>query len=279
MFCPSPATVVSDRSTRRAPRRNRKDDFRIICDCQRHRRGPNVFWRRAIRIASRTAAVLVSVPLAFAAFDIPSSAMNMTVVGPSTAELREPKAIATSDGARRLRVFDGEAVRQEILDPRPTPLSLDVFKEHYFRTHVPYGAIIFREARRNNLPPELIAAMVQTESDFRPSLVSNKSAQGLMQLVPNTARLLGVRDPFDPEQNIAAGTKYFRYLLNRYDNESMALAAYNAGPGNVQRFGGIPPFRETRNYIAKVNRRAHRYRLNVHTNYLATLRVSPETAQ
>ena len=116
--------------------------------------------------------------------------------------------------------------------------------------------------------------MVHTESDFRPRLVSNKSAQGLMQIVPDTARVLGIRDPFDPEQNIAAGTKYYRYLLDRFNNETMALAAYNAGPGNVSRFGGVPPFGETRSYIAKVNRRTHRYRQRVHNNYLATLRVT-----
>ncbi len=153
-----------------------------------------------------------------------------------------------------------------------------MFKEQYFRANVPYGAIIYREARKNNLPPELIAAMVHTESDFRPKLVSNKSAQGLMQIVPDTARILGIRDPFDPQQNVAAGTKYLRYLMNRYKNETMALAAYNAGPGNVARFGGVPPFGETRSYIAKVNRRTHRYRQRVHNNYLATLRVQRATA-
>jgi soluble lytic murein transglycosylase-like protein len=100
-----------------------------------------------------------------------------------------------------------------------------------------------------------------------------------MQIVPSTARLLGIRDPFDPQQNIAAGTKYFRYLLDRFDNETMALAAYNAGEGNVERFGGVPPFAETKNYIIKVNRRTDRYRQRVHNTYLATVRTQPEIAQ
>jgi soluble lytic murein transglycosylase-like protein len=99
-----------------------------------------------------------------------------------------------------------------------------------------------------------------------------------MQIVPSTARLLGIHDPFDPAQNIAAGTKYFRYLLNRFESETMALAAYNAGEGNVERFGGIPPFPETRAYILKVNRRTDRYRQRVHNTYLATLRVSGTTS-
>ncbi len=174
-------------------------------------------------------------------------------------------------------MFTTRSVREQFLAPRaPRSLTIDMFKEAFFREHVPYGAIIFREARRHDLPPELVAAMVHTESDFRTTLVSSKSAQGLMQIVPGTARKLGMLDPFDPDQNIAAGTKYFRYLLDRFESETMALAAYNAGEGNVQRFGGIPPFAETRNYIVKVNRRTDRYRQRVHNGYLATMRVQPD---
>jgi soluble lytic murein transglycosylase-like protein len=166
-------------------------------------------------------------------------------------------------------------MKKQFLNPEE-PLALDVFKEDYFRTHVPYGEIIFREARRNDLAPELVAAMVHTESDFRPGLVSHKTAQGLMQIVPATAALLGVDDPFDPEKNIAAGTRYFRYLLDRFDDETMALAAYNAGEGNVARYGGIPPFAETRDYISKVNRRTRRYRDGFRNTYISSLRLRRE---
>ena len=225
-------------------------------------------------------AVLVSVPLAFAAFDIPTSAMNIDLEGVRKFDLRKSKtAVARKEPeARELPIFTTPQVREQFLNARSIAPTLEVFTEEYFRRHVPYGEIIFREARRNNLPPELVAAVVHTESDFRPKLVSNKSAQGLMQIVPDTARILGMRDPFDPQQNVAAGTKYLRYLMNRYNNQTMALAAYNAGPGNVARFGGVPPFGETRSYIAKVNRRTHRYRQRVHNNYLATLRVQRATA-
>ena len=123
------------------------------------------------------------------------------------------------------------------------------------------------------ISPELVAAMVHTESDFRAGLVSHKSAQGLMQIVPSTAALLGVDDPFDPAKNIAAGTKYFRYLLDRFDDENIALAAYNAGEGNVARFGGVPPFAETRSYISKVNRRTSRYREGFRNTYIASVRM------
>lgn len=205
--------------------------------------------------------------------------MNIDVVANDAGMLR-PAHPPPRNGAT-LPMFTTPSVREQFLTPgtEPRSLTVDMFKEAYFREHVPYGAIIYREARRHDIPPELVAAMVHTESDFRPALVSHKSAQGLMQIVPSTARLLGIRDPFDPEQNIAAGTKYYRYLLDRFDNETVALAAYNAGEGNVVRFGGVPPFPETRSYIAKVNRRTHRYRQRVHNTYIATMRVQRATLQ
>ena len=274
---PIAVVVVNERITK-AEKQWRRRDFRVICDCQRHAPRPTVFGR-ALRIASRGAALLVGVPLAFAAFDI-NSAMTLSVIGLNDSELRAAQTTKAAVNSA-LPIFTTEKVRDQFLAPKDPPrsLTIDMFKEAYFREHVPYGEIIFREARKNDLPPELVAAMVHTESDFRSTLVSHKSAQGLMQIVPSTARLLGIRDPFDPQQNIAAGTKYFRYLLDRFDSETMALAAYNAGEGNVERFGGVPPFAETKNYIVKVNRRTDRYRQRVHNNYLATMRSQPEIAQ
>jgi soluble lytic murein transglycosylase-like protein len=278
---PSWSIVVNERRNKQHTRgRKRNQDFRIICDCQRHAGRARGAWRRALRIASRGAAILVSIPLAFMAMD-PTATMNIKVVG-AVDDLRQAQTakIAKAQTATVLPMFTTDRMREQFLSPdAQRSLTLDVFKEEYFKEHVPYGAIIFREARRNDLPPELVAAMVHTESDFRAGLVSNKSAQGLMQIVPSTARLLGIQNPFDPEQNIAAGTKYFRYLLNRFDNETIALAAYNAGEGNVERFGGVPPFAETKSYIAKVNRRTHRYRQRVHNTYIATLRVQGPEAQ
>jgi soluble lytic murein transglycosylase-like protein len=267
---PLALSVVTDKRRRRQQTWGRSGEFRLICDCQRHSRRPHSILKRTLRIASQAAAVLLSIPLAFAALDIPTSAMNINLEA-----LRggTRAAKATAQPQRQLPIFTTASIRRQFLDTDPDQLTLDVFKEAYFRESVPYGAIIFREARRNHLPPELVAAMVHTESDFRPTLVSNRSAQGLMQIVPETARLLGIADPFDPEQNIAAGTKYYRYLLDRFDNETLALAAYNAGEGNVVRFGGIPPFQETRDYIARVSRRTHRYRERVHSRYLASIQL------
>jgi soluble lytic murein transglycosylase-like protein len=258
-------------------------EYRVICPCQAHARRGSLI-RRTVRIASRSAALLVSIPLAFAALDLPIAAMNLNVAALRKAappeEALEPPLPVTEEleatdqpklEANAIPIFATPSIRDQFLSPGTQTLELDVFREEYFRKHIPFGAIIHREARKNGLAPELVAAMVHTESDFRPQLVSHKSAQGLMQIVPGTARLLGIKNPFDPEENIAAGTKYYRYLLNRFKDESLALAAYNAGPGNVERFGGIPPFAETKSYVTKVNRRTHRYRQRVHTNYLSTI--------
>ena len=109
---------------------------------------------------------------------------------------------------------------------------------------------------QNQLPSRLVHSVIQVESNYDPNAVSPKGALGLMQLIPATARRFGVSDVFDPEDNIEGGTRYLKYLLGLYKgDESLALAAYNAGEGAVSRYGGIPPYPETLGYVAKVRQR------------------------
>lgn len=122
---------------------------------------------------------------------------------------------------------------------------------------VPYSELIRAAAKKYSLDVALLASVIREESNFDPRAVSIKNAQGLMQLMPGTASRLAVRNPFDPSQNIEAGAKYLRELLDRYEgNVSLALAAYNAGPERVTRYSGVPPFRETRKYIQRVTAHA-----------------------
>lgn len=122
-----------------------------------------------------------------------------------------------------------------------------------------YDELIARAAARHGLPPALVKAVVKAESNFQPHALSHKGAQGLMQLMPATAQDLGVDDPFRPEQNVLGGTRYLRAMYDRFGDWEHALAAYNAGPGAVDRFGGIPPYAETQQYVERVLHYYRRY--------------------
>lgn len=125
-------------------------------------------------------------------------------------------------------------------------------------------ALVDRLSRQEGLDPRLVDALVQAESAYNPRAISKKGAMGLMQLMPQTARRLNVDDPFDPEQNVRGGVREFSRLIDRYSgNLSLALAAYNAGEGAVTKYQGIPPYRETRNYVARIMETytGHPYRL------------------
>ena len=122
-----------------------------------------------------------------------------------------------------------------------------------------YDAVIREHAQANGLSADLVRAVIRAESGFNPHAVSPKGAMGHMQLMPATARDLGVSNPFHPGENIRGGVTYLARLLARYDqNLELALAAYNAGPGAVERYGAVPPYRETRNYVKKITGAAPR---------------------
>jgi soluble lytic murein transglycosylase-like protein len=115
--------------------------------------------------------------------------------------------------------------------------------------------LVREAAKRNRLDPDFVSSVIKAESNFKPHAVSRKGAQGLMQLMPATAAQLGVADPFDPKANVEAGTAHLSALLDKYhDDPVKALAAYNAGAHRVKQYNGVPPYRETRAYIAKIVR-------------------------
>lgn len=174
-------------------------------------------------------------------------------------DLKAARAIAQQVAGGVEAVAHGvEAAARSPLDAMteaPTKLSMitDKVREDFFHKEVPFGSVIYKEAKKNNLRPELIAAVVQAESRFKPTARSGSGAIGLMQLVPRTGRWMGASDLTNPAQNIAAGAKYLKYLNERFDgNETNVIAAYNAGEGNVKRFNGVPPFSETRSYVSRV---------------------------
>ena len=142
-------------------------------------------------------------------------------------------------------------------DPEPPmPAGFEAaFRQSDTVPDTPYGELIFAAARRHEVSPRLVAAMVRAESSFDPEAVSHKGAVGLMQLMPATARRFGLTssERYRPAKNLDAGVRYLRWLLDRYQGElALALAGYNAGETNVERYGGVPPFRETLEYIRRI---------------------------
>ena len=154
---------------------------------------------------------------------------------------------------------------QAATTPEPQELSLfepgpDPEARRRFLHGLPYGTAISLAAERHEMDGLLLAAIVAVESRFTPEAVSPRGATGLMQVRPLVARAYGTHDLFDPYANVDVGSRYFRSLVKDYDGDlELALAAYNAGPAAVARYGGIPPYRETRAYVRKVLDRYEEY--------------------
>ncbi len=168
-----------------------------------------------------------------------------------------------SGGAMRVSLSAVERIVDDEIEPLVEGVETEIteaalrigFEDGQPVPATPYGNLIFAAARREELNPALVAAMVRAESAFDPGAVSVKGARGLMQLMPATARRFGIAsgDLFSPERNLEAGTRYLSWLAKKFpDDLPRILAAYNAGEANVARYGGVPPFRETRGYIRRI---------------------------
>jgi soluble lytic murein transglycosylase-like protein len=161
--------------------------------------------------------------------------------------LATPAVAQTADwGNAGGGLFAGQAQQQ----PAPEPSSAE--PGFPSTADQPFDAIVRQVAAEHDLDPRLLHAILIVESAYRPDAVSSAGAQGLAQLMPGTARDLGVADPFDPAQNVAGGGAYVAQMLARYDDVRLALAAYNAGPGRVDRAGGVPQIAETQAYVDSV---------------------------
>ena len=141
------------------------------------------------------------------------------------------------------------------------------------------GSIVNAAAASHGVDPVLVHSVIAVESGYNPLAVSPKGAQGLMQLIPATARRFGVTDSFDMRQNIEAGVKYLRYLQETFKDDRLALAAYNAGEGSVLKYGGIPPYRETEEYVKKVGRKLEAVRRDAPPRTEPAAAVESNTAE
>lgn len=152
------------------------------------------------------------------------------------------------------RILADEVEDEPVDDLAAVDLEIEFADDHAVPV-TPFGDLIFAAARRHAINPQLIAAMVRTESAFDPLAVSRQGASGLLQLMPSTAQRFGVtqREIFDPERNLEAGVRYVRWLVERFEGDlSLVLAGYNAGEATVDRYQGVPPYKETRDYIRRV---------------------------
>jgi hypothetical protein len=220
-----------------------------------------------MRIATLTFAVLLLATSASASIALFSDGRNMKI---EAYTVEEETIHLTMQGGGRLslpiarieRIVDDEVTTPEIVEEvRKIVEEGGVFPQRSWRFHESsqplfqsrYNEFIIEAARQWDVDAALVSAVIKAESDYNPRIVSHKGARGLMQLMPATAKRFGVANSFDPRENILGGTRYLRWLLKKFDgNADLAVAAYNAGEGNVWKYDGVPPFRETVNYINRI---------------------------
>jgi len=208
----------------------------------------------------------------------------------SPSRAAEPTALSVREPGPAPTVSKIPAVRETIVvrpDPRTGRLVRATVKQESVapapsKSKTPpkqIAEIVDKAAQAHQVDPLLVHSIIQVESNYNPYAISNKGAEGLMQLMPSTASMLGVSNSFDPQQNIEAGVKYLKYLQSVYKDDRLALAAYNAGPANVDKYKQVPPFKETQNYVEQVGRKYEdAKRANAPAAELATKTAAPVIA-
>ncbi|MGH9459240.1 MAG: lytic transglycosylase domain-containing protein [Thermoanaerobaculia bacterium] len=233
--------------------------------------------KRFRKIRERYGTMILGASLAVGGIGVPMSASRVASEPSEGVETAQRVGREIASGVEEAIPFGGVIEEALPLSEKEVNLVTEKVREDFFKSEVPFGSLIYREAKKNNLDPELVAAVVQTESNFRPTARSGVGATGLMQLMPRTGKWMGARNLTNPVENVKAGTKYLKYLNERFDgNETKVLAAYNAGEGNVRRYGGVPPFKETRNYVKKVSNAQKDFEQKVSGKVAETLEMSAE---
>ena len=172
----------------------------------------------------------------------------ISVVGLALSNAATPVATVTRTDSKT-----GRVVRSVIIAPRLANAAAAPVRKTHATTSI--DQLVSQAAAEHGVDPLLVDAIIQIESNYNPFAISPKGAEGLMQLMPPTARRWGVQNAFNPEENIRAGVRYFKYLQNMFKDDRLAIAAYNAGENAVQKYGWIPPYPETVEYVYKVGRK------------------------
>jgi soluble lytic murein transglycosylase-like protein len=228
---------------------------------------------RISRVVLATALFLV------VAFDSPPSLPSISPDRPAPPTEQEIQALTElsewvlgGSSAPKFRAFSSASLPADLAADKP--MGFELFRDYHgeeaplaLLARRPFGELIASSARRFDIDPLLILAMIEAESSFDPNAISAAGAVGLMQLLPSTAELFTDEDPFDPRVNIYAGARYMSVLLEQFNGDiGLALAAYNAGPGNVLKHEGVPPFAETRRYVDRVMARYVDYHQKIWQN-------------
>lgn len=206
----------------------------------------------AAALSLLTTAVPASAEIAFLTSGRTLSVKSHRIEGESIVLTLRGGGDVTCDKSLISKIEPDEAPYPEPETPATEAAPDGAVQDRSLLDGTPYGEIIASMSLAHGVDPMLVRALIQVESGYRPKARSRRGAMGLMQLMPSTARAYKVRNPFEPKANIEAGIKHLKSLIDKFKGVELGLAAYNAGPGAVEKFKGVPPYRETRNYVTRI---------------------------